>query len=158
MTPLASTPTSTPLPKPDCDDLRIFDVFIVKYDASEGGQRELKNHRDASLVSLNIALNGDFEGGGTWIDPLGRALTNEAGGVLTHPSAVLHGGRSITSGVRYILVGFLISSSRVEHVRRYVVGPESLPFTAERVGFHGSIVAAAPSDLLPAPVLVKVNI
>lgn len=52
--------------------LRVADGFIVKYDA-EGGQAELKPHRDGSVFSFNIALNpaDDFEGGGTWFNSLG---------------------------------------------------------------------------------------
>lgn len=30
---------------PYAEELRIFDVFVVKYDAAEGGQRQLQNHR-----------------------------------------------------------------------------------------------------------------
>jgi hypothetical protein len=30
---------------PDPEDLRIFDVFVVKYDSAAGGQRRLNNHR-----------------------------------------------------------------------------------------------------------------
>ena len=52
---------------PDASKLRVADGFIVKYDA-EGGQAELKPHRDGSVLSFNIALNpsDEYEGGGTW--------------------------------------------------------------------------------------------
>jgi hypothetical protein len=52
---------------PDPSKLRVADGFVVKYDA-QGGQKELKPHRDGSVLSFNIALNpsSDFDGGGTW--------------------------------------------------------------------------------------------
>lgn len=89
--------------------LRVADAFIVKYDAA-GGQTMLAPHRDGSVLSFNIALNprSDYEGGGTWFAGLGRALPMEQGHVCTHASGVMHGGHPITSGVRYILVAFVI--------------------------------------------------
>ena len=89
--------------------LRVADGFIVKYDA-EGGQSELKPHRDGSVFSFNIALNPatDFEGGGTWFDSLGTSIKIEEGNLVTHASGVLHGGHGITKGKRYIMVGFVI--------------------------------------------------
>ena len=89
--------------------LRVADAFVVKYNAS-GGQTFLSPHRDGSVLSFNIALNerGEYEGGGTWFDGLGGALPIDKGHVCSHASGVLHGGHPITSGVRYILVAFVI--------------------------------------------------
>jgi hypothetical protein len=94
---------------PDPTKLRLADGFVVKYDAA-GGQKELKPHRDGSVFSFNIALNpaSDFEGGGTWFASLDDAIKIDQGEVVTHSSALLHGGHGITSGKRYILVGFVI--------------------------------------------------
>ena len=94
---------------PDPTKLRLADGFVVKYDAS-GGQRELKPHRDGSVLSFNIALNpvSDFEGGGTWFASLDDAIKISQGQIVSHASALLHGGHGITSGKRYILVGFVI--------------------------------------------------
>lgn len=89
--------------------LRVADGFIVKYDA-DGGQSELKPHRDGSVFSFNIALNPatDYEGGGTWFDSLGSSIKIDEGNLVTHASGVLHGGHGITKGKRYIMVGFVI--------------------------------------------------
>lgn len=89
--------------------LRVADGFIVKYDA-EGGQSELKPHRDGSVFSFNIALNPatEFEGGGTWFQSLNDAVKIDQGQMVSHASGVLHGGHAITSGKRYILVAFVI--------------------------------------------------
>lgn len=94
---------------PDATKLRLADGFVVKYDAA-GGQRELKPHRDGSVLSFNIALNpaSEFEGGGTWFASLDDAIKIDQGEMVTHSSALLHGGHGITSGKRYILVGFVI--------------------------------------------------
>ncbi len=89
--------------------LRVADGFIVKYDA-EGGQSELKPHRDGSVLSFNIALNpaDEFEGGGTWFNSLEDSVKIDQGEMVSHASGVLHGGHAITSGRRYIMVAFVI--------------------------------------------------
>ena len=94
---------------PDPHKLRVADGFVVKYDAN-GGQTELKPHRDGSVVSFNIALNPahEYEGGGTWFASLDDAVKIDQGEICTHASALLHGGHGITSGLRYILVAFVI--------------------------------------------------
>lgn len=90
---------------PDASKLRVADGFIVKYDA-EGGQTELKPHRDGSVLSFNVALNpaNEFDGGGTWFESLGDAIQIDEGQVVSHASGVFHGG----NGKRYILVAFVI--------------------------------------------------
>lgn len=94
---------------PDLKKLRVADGFVVKYDA-EGGQTELKAHRDGSVVSFNIALNpsDEYEGGGTWFESLGDSTRVEVGEMLSHASGILHGGHGITKGIRYIMVCFVI--------------------------------------------------
>jgi hypothetical protein len=94
---------------PDGTKLRVADGFIVKYDA-EGGQSELKPHRDGSVLSFNIALNDsfDYEGGGTWFHSLNDSIRIEKGEVVSHASGILHGGHGITTGKRYIMVCFVI--------------------------------------------------
>ena len=90
-------------------NLRVADGFVVKYDA-DGGQTELKPHRDGSVLSFNIALNSmnEFEGGGTWFHSLDDAVKIDQGEVITHSSSLLHGGHGITWGKRYIMVCFVI--------------------------------------------------
>ena len=113
------------LPTPE--KLRVADGFVVKYDA-KNGQKELRPHRDGSVLSFNIALNpsNQYTGGGTWfasptlsssshetMDPnnmhdSGTVIQLEQGHMVSHASALLHGGHPITSGIRYILVAFVI--------------------------------------------------
>lgn len=106
---------------PSWRKLRVADAFIVKYDANKG-QTFLAKHRDGSVVSFNIALNSrcEYEGGGTWFEGLGRALPMERGHVCCHASGVLHGGHPITSGVRYILVAFVILEDYQNFAMRYM--------------------------------------
>lgn len=94
---------------PDGKKLRVADGFVVKYDA-EGGQSELKPHRDGSVLSFNIALNPshEYDGGGTWFESLGDSVRIEQGEVCSHASGIMHGGHGITRGKRYIMVCFVI--------------------------------------------------
>lgn len=94
---------------PDPHRLRVADGFVVKYDA-EAGQKELKPHRDGSVLSFNIALNPaeHYQGGGTWFASLDDAIKLEQGEMVSHASGLLHGGHGITKGKRYILVAFVI--------------------------------------------------
>lgn len=94
---------------PDGTKLRVADGFIVKYDA-EGGQSELRPHRDGSVVSFNIALNkaSEFDGGGTWFESLGDSIRIDQGEIVSHASGIMHGGHGITRGKRYIMVCFVI--------------------------------------------------
>lgn len=94
---------------PDPSKLRVADGFVVKYDA-QGGQKELKPHRDGSVLSFNIALNRstEYNGGGTWFASLNDAIRLEQGEMVSHASGILHGGHGITQGKRYIMVAFVI--------------------------------------------------
>ena len=97
---------------------------IVKYDAHLG-EVELGFHRDGPLVTCNIALNSNYEGGGTVIEALkpganldqelpgsmlasavgdGSAIVMPAGHALVHPGHISHAGAPIRSGVRWVLV------------------------------------------------------
>ena len=88
-------------------EIKHRDLFFVKYDMLK--QRELKLHRDGSMVSFNILLNdsSEFEGGGTFFDKTGKVIEIDRGDCVIHSGRVLHAGHPITKGKRYILVGFL---------------------------------------------------
>jgi hypothetical protein len=84
----------------------IKDLFIVKY--SHDAQNQLEMHTDGSFISFNILLNesSEFEGGGTYFDD-GLTSRLEQGDILIHSSKIKHSGLPITSGCRYLLVGFV---------------------------------------------------
>jgi hypothetical protein len=84
--------------------------FVVKY--SMDGQKELKPHHDASSYTINLALNdhNEYKGGGThFIVSDYKKLSAPIGTMLIHPGRCTHyhEGLPITSGERYILVGFI---------------------------------------------------
>ena len=86
-------------------------MFVVRYDAEK--QPYLSKHTDDSDISFNVLLTNGFEGGGTrfWnrllSSPFATVQPTEVGRVLTHSALIQHEGLPITSGLRYILVGFL---------------------------------------------------
>jgi len=83
-------------------------AFIVKY--SMTGQKELMPHHDASVYTLNVCLNKDYEGGGCRFIRQKYDLVNKDIGYATiHPGRLTHyhSGLPITSGTRYILVSFI---------------------------------------------------
>ena len=88
------------------DKLKILENFIIKYE--DKGQAALELHHDSSEFTCLTALNDEFEGGGTWFHNQKMLAKNPTGGMTLHPGSIthLHGGRPITSGVRYIIVSF----------------------------------------------------
>ena len=80
--------------------------FIIKYEGS--GQAALELHHDSSEFTILTALNDSYEGGGTWFHNQRLLVKNPTGGMTFHPGSIthLHGGRPITSGIRYIVVSF----------------------------------------------------
>jgi prolyl 4-hydroxylase len=102
------------------NDLRISDIFIVKYE--EGKQNSLDIHRDQSSVSFNILLNNtnEFDDGGTefYINNKSYKYKNKQGSGVLSFGKVEHKGIPITSGIRYILVGFIYSIRDSEYASK----------------------------------------
>jgi hypothetical protein len=88
---------------------RFQDLFFVKYGMGEGEQQSLAVHTDGSGFSFNILLNepDDFLGGGTFFEQQNITVCPTRGEAIVHSGDVRHGGKAITSGERYILVGFI---------------------------------------------------
>ena len=97
------------------DDLYFKDLFFVKYqvDTGEGKdetmQAGLELHRDGSVLSFNVLLNpeSDFCGGGTYFKHTDDVVEIMQADCVIHSGTVLHAGRDITRGKRYLLVGFV---------------------------------------------------
>ena len=101
------------------------DLFVVKYDAvSQGVQTGLAIHTDGSIISFNILLNDttEFKGGGTFFEHLRHTVCPERGECVVHDGKYPHAGAHITSGVRYLLVGFVESTDRPWHLGSVPVG------------------------------------
>jgi len=95
------------------DDTDYF-AFTIRYNAEE--DMELKEHRDASVVTINVNLNLpdeeydgsslyllDEEGGGS----ARHSITFDPGMMLIHRGSVRHAALPITSGTRHNLVIWL---------------------------------------------------
>ncbi len=86
-------------------DIYIKEIFVVKYDVD--GQKSLEYHTDGSEFSFVIALNDEFEGGGTTFKHSGEQVKLGVGDCLLFSGKNKHKGNEITKGTRYILTGFL---------------------------------------------------
>ncbi|CAM9319379.1 unnamed protein product [Choristocarpus tenellus] len=85
----------------------VLDMFLVRY--SLEGQRSLQSHVDSGHLSFDVMLSTnatDFEGGGVRYKALGETLSPPKGSVIIHPAKLVHSGVEITSGERYVIVGF----------------------------------------------------
>ena len=85
--------------------------FVVRYRAGE--QDRLMPHHDASIYTINIALNRvcvDYEGGGCRFIRYNCSVTEtRKGWSFIHPGRLTHyhEGLRVTKGTRYILVSFV---------------------------------------------------
>lgn len=89
----------------DPNKMVINEIFLVKY--SYNGQRKLKYHQDWCDFSFIVALNDQFEGGGTTFKHDQKNIQLNTGDCLLFSGRNTHKGNEITSGTRYILTGFL---------------------------------------------------
>ena len=91
----------------DAHKLGIGEVFIVKYEARKGRQRSLKAHVDESDFSFIVALNDEYEGGGTRFVQESIVKKAQKGSGVTFCGNMKHEGLSVVKGKRYILAGFM---------------------------------------------------
>jgi hypothetical protein len=85
--------------------LRIEDLFITKY---ESGSKEnaLAPHIDKNPWSFVIALNDNFDGGGTYFVRQQRVWKLPTGAAVIFHGYQMHGAYKINNGIRYIIAGF----------------------------------------------------
>jgi hypothetical protein len=85
---------------------------IVKYDVTKKERQRLDMHTDKSewtfLIALSNGCGVDYEGGGTYFECLDATVHIQRGHALVFPGKLRHCGQKITSGLRFLLVGFLI--------------------------------------------------
>ena len=65
----------------------------------------MEPHIDGSILSFQILLNDEFEGGGTYFND-GIIYKPNTGDLCIHTGKVYHSGVPITSGTRYLLICF----------------------------------------------------
>ena len=94
---------------PENTQMRINDMFIVKYNHDQ--QNELALHQDGSTFSFNILLNpsSEFEGGGTYFEHFQENVKTEAPALILFPSnyAYSHRAMPVISGTKYAIVTWL---------------------------------------------------
>ena len=85
---------------------------IVKYDVTRKERQKLDMHTDKSewtfLIALSNGCGVDYEGGGTYFECLDATVHIQRGHALIFPGKLRHCGQKITSGLRFLLVGFLV--------------------------------------------------
>lgn len=100
----------------DPDKLYIDELFIAKYDAnSVEGQKSLEAHTDGSEFSFIIALNDEYEGGGTRFIEKDEIVKCKKGDCVLFCGQTKHEGLNVYSGTRYILAGFLKYGLCLQH-------------------------------------------
>jgi tetratricopeptide (TPR) repeat protein len=99
----------------DARQLCLYDSLLIRYNASLSTSPQgagLPLHRDLGLVSVNIMLNNEYQGGGTFFEALlshPQPIQNPrgVGNAMLHDSWQRHGGAGTTAGVRDIWVLFV---------------------------------------------------
>jgi hypothetical protein len=107
-------------------DFVLYDALILGIVAPAKSQ---PIHRDASLVTINIALSSTESfrgGGGTYFEGLDSDsgaptpfLQIEKGHMLAHAGGMMHAGVGIETGERWVLVLFIIAKPRLQLARRF---------------------------------------
>jgi len=89
---------------------------VVKYDVTRKERQKLDMHTDKSewtfLIALSNGCGVDYEGGGTYFECLDATVHIQRGHALVFPGKLRHCGQKITSGLRFLLVGFLVDKSQ----------------------------------------------
>jgi hypothetical protein len=111
-----TSPSSTP-PSKSCRKLQLDDrePHVVKYDVTKKERQKLDMHTDKSewtfLIALSNGCGVDYEGGGTYFECLDATVHIQRGHALVFPGKLRHCGQKITSGLRFLLVGFLVDKA-----------------------------------------------
>ncbi len=99
------------------DDIILYDGLVLGNLAPTQSQ---PIHRDASLLTLNVALSStsDYDGGGTYIEALDDIMQIEKGHLRCHAGCAMHAGNAISRGERWGFVLFLLGKNQPQIARR----------------------------------------
>ena len=123
-----------------------FHAFVVGYDMVK--QRGLNSHIDASDVTLNLCIGGDFVGGGLTLCGLSATADrrklrgvyqHRKGRAVLHSGMLRHGALELESGYRFNLIVWGYSGAR----RAEFGGAKSLVPRDDVVGPSGKFVRSA---------------
>ena len=116
-------------------------------------------HRDASLVSVNVALSpcDGYVGGGTWFEALERGNTRSTPGAVrggrgcavAHNSGAQHAGNALVSGERWILVLFVLAANAPQLPRRLKAEAVALRSQGEEKWDDAAAACDAGLELCP---------
>lgn len=94
----------------------VHDAFCVRYEAG-CASNHLPVHTDESTHSFVLALNNDFEGGGTYFFDHDKTIRIPIGSVLSFcGDRMPHGGEAVIRGCRYVLAVFLYYDEGLDRV------------------------------------------
>ena len=88
---------------------------MVKYDVTKFERRKLDMHTDKSdwtfLIALSQGMGIDYDGGGTYFECCDTTVHLQQGQALIFPGKLRHRGQKISTGLRFLLVGFLVEKA-----------------------------------------------
>ena len=88
---------------------------MVKYDVTKKERQKLDMHTDKSewtfLIAISNGAGMDYVGGGTYFECLDATVHVQRGHALIFPGKLRHCGQRITTGLRFLLVGFLVDKT-----------------------------------------------
>lgn len=85
------------------DRMRCYRYRVGEYFAPHGDQSYPGGPGERSLLTLMVYLNEDFAGGQTAFLDLDQVIDPRRGRALLFQHMVLHEGRAVTAGIKYVL-------------------------------------------------------
>lgn len=94
-------------------NLRLYQATVLRYSPfCSFAPVSTDVHQDFSFLTCTVPLVNPHEygGGGTWLEPLDRAIRLPKGHSLLHAGSIWHAGQAVTKGKRYVLALFFHST------------------------------------------------
>lgn len=141
--------------KPQKLQLDDREPHIVKYDVTKKERQKLDMHTDKSewtfLIALSNGCGVDYEGGGTYFECLDATVHIQRGHALIFPGKLRHCGQKITSGLRFLLVGFLVDKLQTSTANTTTTNNNNSNNSGN------SAAATAPASTNPVPTVVSIK-